>query len=370
MEKLSRILWSLLALFFITSCVDPIDPEPEPEPDPVPEVPPVLVHTAPENTEFRKIAYFPYYRDFTKKSIPDSVYQMLDIACYAFAAYTEEGVAKLKAGTSDISVLVSRCKANNVEVVLSYNVPSELRADYKEMLQSAERRAKFVKSLKEIVDKYNLAGVDNDMEYPSKGDGSHLGNLYLMTDLSNWLHDPKVNKYLTMSITSGKYPGNIRDGIVDELLPCVDWLNIMIYDDYSESKPGINHSSMEFYHVCFNYWVNVRKFPKNKLTIGMPCYGRPSGLEQSGRVLGFEDIIKQGGNPDENEATVTSSKYPDSPFKIYYNGRPIIREKVNHALDNEMGGYFFWEAGDDYCTTDASLIRTAYKEYEKRQNSN
>ena len=53
-----------------------------------------------------------------------------------------------------------------------------------------------------------------------------------MRELSIWLHDPAVNKLLTMAITSGKYTGAVASAIETECFDYVDWFNVMCYDNY------------------------------------------------------------------------------------------------------------------------------------------
>ncbi len=357
MKLKSLLLTSLISLIMIASCSK--DPLPEPPKPPAPEVAPELKYPAPENKEFRRIAYFPYYRDFNPSTVPDSFFANIGVACFAFAEITPTFTLKLL-DAGKLQILSDRCKKLGVKILISFN---GAHANFAAMVKTKENRTKFINSLKQIVDTYKLDGVDNDWEYPTLKDNSHIGNTYLMRELSNYLHDPAVNKLLTMAITSGKYVGNISNGIQEECYPCVDWFNIMAYDDFSTSTPGIHHSPLSMLTIAHNYWINVRNMPKSKFVSGIPCYGRASGITQSGTPLGYASIVSQGGDPDANEAQVTSSNYMNGTTKytIYYNGRPLVREKTRFSVDNKLGGIFFWEAGQDLYD-DRSLIKTAYLE--------
>lgn len=323
------------------------------------EVVPELVYGAPENTSFKKVGYFPYYRDLSRAGIPDSTLQRLDVACFAFAQIQSDYTVKVQS-TSELYTLVTRCKELGVKVVLSFNGDHSL---YARMVSSSRRREIFIKSVMDVVNKYGMDGVDNDWEYPSTKDGSSRGNLYLMREFSNILHAPGEEKLLTAAITCGKYEGSYSNGILSECFPCMDWCNVMVYDDFSTTQPGIHHSPMELMETAYNYWVGKRKMPTKKFVGGIPIYGRPAGITQSGTVLTYKSIIGQGGDPDANQAEVTSSSYNDGKTKytVYYNGRPLVREKTRYCLDNGTGGIMFWEAGQD--THDStSIIKAAYDE--------
>ncbi len=357
------------------------DPEPEPEPEPEPKTPaeiedslyqtinqnlevPKLVFPAPANEYFRKIAYFPSYRAVDASGMPDSVLDHLDIGCFAFATFDANGAITV-AVPAKLPVLVSRMHAKGKKVMLSFKGTSS--AVMGELVSTREGRKKVVSALLSTIRQYSLDGVDNDWEYPSttktaaNGLTTAKGNLYLMTELSNELHRIAAgNKLVTMATTSGKYAGSYRDAILDELMPALDWINVMTYDDYSTSVAGQNHASWTYFANSFNYWTVTRAFDKKKVVMGLPCYGRASGITQSGTTMGFATILGQGGDPDKDEAevTVNNSNYSGT-YTIYYNGRTTIAKKAKYCLDNGCGGYMFWEAGQDI-HDDRSLIKAAY----------
>lgn len=316
------------------------------------------IYLAPENKKFQKVAYFPSYRALTVDGIPDSKLKMVDIACFAFATINPDYTLTVEE-PAKLSALVARCKANGVKILISLNGS---HSTYAAMTSSQASRGTFISSLKNIVNTYGLDGVDNDWEYPKTSDNSSAGNTALMRELSIWLHDPAVNKLLTMAITPGKYEGSISNGIENECFQYADWFNIMVYDDYSNDTPGINHSPFALLETSYNYWIVKRNMPKYKFVGGTPVYGRSSGLGK-GVSMSYVTILGQGGNPDANEAQVTSSSYENgqTPFTIYYNGRPLVRQKTRFCIDQKLGGIMFWEAGQD-SQDDRSLIKAAYDE--------
>lgn len=358
MKTLKRLIIVFLFAFALFSCGEKPIVNPDND-DSVPEAVPLLTHPAPENKVFRRVGYFPYYRDLSQGGIPDHILTCLDVACFAFAEIQHDFTVKVHQ-PSELYTLVRRCKELGIKVFISFNGEHDL---YAQMVKKGGTRAIFINSIMEVVNKYGLDGVDNDWEYPSTKDGSSRGNLYLMREFSNILHAPGTDKFLTAAITCGKYVGSYSNGILEECFPCVDWFNVMSYDDFSTSEPGVFHSPMELLETAYVYWVETRKMPLNKFVGGIPIYGRPSGITQSGTVLTYKNIIEQGGDPDENRALVTSSSYENGSkeYWVYYNGRPLVREKTRYCLDKQTGGIMFWEAGQD--TSDStSLIKAAYDE--------
>jgi hypothetical protein len=71
---------------------------------------------------------------------------------------------------------------------------------------------------------------------------------------------------------------------------------------------------------------------KGKIFIGLPLFGHGGKAGE----LGFASLIKLGANPDENE-------FQDSKGNVFrYNGRPLIKEKVEYAKRTGLGGVFTW----------------------------
>ena len=310
-------------------------------------------YKAPENTRFRIIGYAPSYRNLD--AIPDRSLAQLDIACYAFATIDSTGIPRVR-DEKHLRRFVRKARRAGVEVMLSFN---GRHAYYARMVSSAQSRARFIDALWHLVKKYRLAGVDNDWEYPKTSDNSHTGNTALMRELSAWLHDPAVNKLLTMAITPGVYEGAVSNGIETECFDYVDWFNIMCYDSYlgwADKKP--EDLPLEMLTISYNYWVVKRSMPKYKFVGGISVYGRPSDEKNNGTAFTYSGILAQGGDPDGYKAHVSSSSYTGD---VYYNGRTFVQKKTRYCIDQGVGGIMFWEVGQDV-PDDRSLVKAAYDE--------
>jgi chitinase len=309
-----------------------------------------VVITPPPAFGFYVVGYFPSYRD--PNTIPDVKFRMCNVVNYAFASVTSGGGITLASPTV-LTTMRTKAKANNAKVFISVNGAT---SDWKSMSGNVSSRANFINQLMNVVRNYVLDGVDIDWEFPTTTDGSDQMYTALMKQLSDSCH---VNGkyYLTAAITAGKYAGGIRDAISSELWSggYVDFFNIMAYDDFSTTVPYKHHSDLALSTTCLNYWINTRGMPATKAVLGIPAYGRPSGITQTGTVLTYSGILGQGGSSQTDSAIVTAAGFTN--YTIYYNGQPTVKKKTMLAK-NTAGGVMFWEKGQD--THDVtSLLKAA-----------
>jgi len=151
--------------------------------------------------------------------------------------------------------------------------------------------------------------IDVASEFPRTDDGTDVTYTSLMKELSDSCHrDSKY--YLTAAITPGKYAGAIRDAIKNELFNYLDWFNVMAYDDFSTTVPYRQHSDYGLAQLSLNYWTMTRGMPVNKFVLGIPAYGRPSGITQASTVLTYVAILLQGGSSQSDSAIVSSGGFP------------------------------------------------------------
>lgn len=315
---------------------------------PNPPNPPVTIKP-PAPIGFMVAGYFPSYRNVAE--YPDRMFKMCNVINYAFAIVNTANTVSITNITKMDSVF-KKAKANGAKIFLSIAGDHDI---FKAMSSVAAGRSVFVNDIMKKVRQYKLDGIDMDWEYPRTSDGTNATYRLLMKELSDSLHtDGKY--YLSAAVTPGLYAGSIRDGISNEIFSYVDFLNIMIYDDFTTdpAQQYRQHSPYSMVVTCFNYWTG-RGLPKEKLNIGIPNYGRPSGMTQSGTAMSYKTILQQGGDPYSDSATVSAPGFPS--YKVYYNGITTVKKKAAYAK-NFAGGIMFWEMGQD-ANNDLSLIKAA-----------
>jgi len=308
----------------------------------------------PPSLGYYVVGYFPSYRPLA--DVPDVKFKMTNVVVYAFYQVNSTGsLAPPTSNTASLSAVAAKAKANNAKIFLGINDGSgNGTTNFKNMAASPSGRTSFIRDIMTIVRAQQLDGVDMDWEFPSTSDGTDVTFTALMKELADSLHrDGRY--YLSCAITAGKYAGGYRDAIRNELFPVVDFFNIMAYDDFSTTVPFRHHSDFALAQTCLQYWITTRGMPAAKAVLGVPSYGRPSGITQSNTVLSYRTILSQGGNAQLDSAVVSSGSFTN--YTIYYNGQFTVKRKAKLAKDI-AGGVMFWEKWQD--APDAnSLLKAA-----------
>jgi chitinase len=293
----------------------------------------------PPSLGFYVVGYFPSYRD--PSIVPDQKFRMCNVINYAFGNITLSGGLSI-ASPGTFSAVIAKAKANNAKILLSI---SGNPSDFRNMAAAASGRNSFVRDIMQALRTYQLDGVDIDWEYPRTDDGTDVTFTAFMKELSDSCHT-NARYYLSAAITSGKYAGAVRDAIRNELWTgnYVDFFNIMAYDDFSTTLAFRHHSDLALAQTALNYWVSTRGMPATKAVLGVPAYGRPSGITQTGTVLSYAAILAQGGNPQLDSARVSVTGF--SNYTIYYNGTATAKRKAMLAK-TQASGVMLWEKGQD-----------------------
>jgi len=298
---------------------------------------------APPPYGYYVVGYFPSYRNIA--DVPDVKFKMTNTVVYAFFGVNASGTLSAPTSPSTtITALAAKAKANNAKILIGINDGTgDGKTNFKSMAATAVGRNNFIKDVMSKVRQYNLDGVDMDWEFPSTSDGTDATFTLMMKELSDSLHrDGRY--YLTSAITAGKYAGGIRDAIRNELFPYVDFFNVMAYDDFSTTTPYRHHSDYALAQTCLNYWLTTRGMPASKCVLGIPAYGRPAGITQSGTIKTYKDILTAGGNSQFDSAVVSASGFPS--YTVYYNGQYTTKRKAKLAKDI-ANGVMFWEKWQD-----------------------
>lgn len=340
MKRILQCSMYLMVSMYLISCskststpaTTPVTPTPTPTPTPTVIAPPPAFG-------FYVVGYFPSYRD--PATVPDSKFKMCNVINYAFGTVNSAGGITLASPTV-LAAVKTKAKANGAKVFISLNGST---ADWKNMAATQAGRTSYINQTMNIVRNYGLDGVDVDWEFPSTSDGTDITYTALMKELSDSCHLGS-KYYLTTALTSGKYVGSYTNAIQSVLWTgnYVDFFNIMAYDDFNTTVSYKHHSDYTLATVCLNYWMTTRGIPPAKVVLGVPAYGRPSGITQTGTTMTYAGILGQGGSSQSDSATVTQSGFTN--YKIYYNGQPTIKKKAMLAK-NTAGGVMMWEHGQD-----------------------
>ena len=300
-----------------------------------------IVIQSPPGFGYYVVGYFPSYRN--PADVPDVKFRMTNVVVYAFFGVNASGTLDV-ASPSTLAAVITKARANNAKVFVGINDGSgDGKTNFKNMAASAAGRNNFIKDVMNKVRQYNFDGVDMDWEFPTTTDGTDATFTLMMKELSDSLHRD-ARYYLSCAVTAGKYAGGIRDAIRNEIFPYVDIFNVMAYDDFNTTVPYRHHSDYTLAQTCLNYWLTTRGMPAAKCVLGLPAYGRPSGITQTGTVLTYKTILSQGGNPQYDSAVVSNGTFTN--YTIYYNGQYTVKRKAKLAKDI-ANGVMLWEKWQD-----------------------
>ncbi|MXV53248.1 hypothetical protein GS399_19960 [Pedobacter sp. HMF7647] len=307
---------------------------------------------------FKIVAYV--IGDRKPETIPDQKIRQLNMLVFAFGEIQNNGGVFLKE-SQNLLAFSNKAHRNKCKISLSINGKHE---NFKSVTSDSLKRARCIRQLMQIVRTHHLDGLDIDWEFPSRRDKTDSVFTVFLKQLSDSCH-LGGRYYLSCAITPGTNKGRRSSAIRKELLTgdWVDWFNVMVYDEFSLTKPYKHHSDFNMAYRSFWYWLKIRKMPQEKAVMGLPLYGRPSGIPQKDHVLNYSSIIAKGGNAFLDSAVILAQKpirQGDTSrlYTIYYDGIKTIQRKARGAK-RYGGGIMFWEFGMD--TNDQySLINAAY----------
>jgi len=250
--------------------------------------------------------------------------------------------------TRDLSALetfVTRAHRKNVKVLFSIGGGSK-HPQYHYLLKD-DKRAMFINNLVSEVLKYNLDGIDVDLE------GSDIDEYYekFVVELAHALRSH--HKMITAAIAV-YYKDQLTDGALTEY----DFVNIMSYDrtgPWRPEKPG-PHSTYANAVEDLDYFGSIRKIPKEKMTLGVPFYGYGFGPELTSKAISmnFGEIVSTFPGAE----TVDQWTMPDGKI-LYYNGIPTMKQKTTLAKE-KASGIMIWQVLGD-ARGSKSLLNTIKK---------
>jgi GH18 family chitinase len=226
--------------------------------------------------------------------------------------------------------------------------------NWSELLQP-EMRSKLVGALIELIDRYDLDGLDVDLEGELMTRIDTQGNYTpFVRELATALHSR--SKMLTAA--TGSYPGGM---LPDASLPYFDLISIMSYDQVGPTwgTPGAEHSTYAQAQADLALWIG-KGVPAGKLALGVPFYGRGFGSFRAGWSL--QDIATEFGDR-QLDGDVVGQRCEGCSY-VTYNGFQTLERKGQLAA-SWGAGVMVWEIGQDLA--DGRAIRRLVNAYDKRR---
>ena len=222
-------------------------------------------------------------------------------------------------------------------------------------------------------------GLDIDWEFPE-----NLAQADQMNQLVKQLRARLPQALLTMAVPALDWNGKWYQP--NALLPYLDFVNVMTYDFHGPWTKHAGHnaslraSDMDGHTECravtaeagIAYWQKQKNWPKEKILLGIPLYGRgfqARGLGQAASGSYARSEITHREIPAlqkagwvrhwDDKAQVPFLQNPAKTEIISYDDAQSTRKKGEYARQQGLGGIFFWEISQDFDGKTNPLVQAA-----------
>jgi len=254
-------------------------------------------------------------------------------------AFPNPGADGLYKPVSGLPAIVKQAQDQKVKILFS--IGGGVPPPYMKDLLKPEKRATLINELVKFAVDNNFDGIDVDIENEFIDENYEPFVLALSAQLK------ARNKMITSALNT--WTGK---AVSDKALAVYDIINIMSYDQtgpWNKERPG-PHSTFEAAQADLDYWINTRKVPAAKVTLGLPFYGYGFGPAIA-ESFSYGDIVKQWPGAELQDQVEVPGQ-----GTIYYNGLPTIRKKVELARSKKAGGVMIWQLLGD-APGDKSLLK-------------
>lgn len=272
--------------------------------------------------------------------------------------------------------LTQRAHERGVKVLLSLGGAHSAKP-FREVAKSDEARGRYAAAVARTVSESGYDGIDLDWE-PTEGDEDRKGIVVLVRALRAALPSAIVS----MAAPASDWYGKAWD--VDELQKHVDFLNVMTYDFHGpwsahaghnaplRAAPDDEDGAVASVEGGMAYWTARRRWPAERLNVGIPCYGRGFAVKEwhrkpSGKAR--RETIDQHDVPgllDGGWRRVWDAKVGvptlisgDGSELVSYEDAESAALKGAWAREKGFRGIFFWNIEQDWRDGDHEIVRSA-----------
>lgn len=210
----------------------------------------------------------------------------------------------------------------------------------------ADRYVDMANNIAEVVEKYNLYGIDYDWEYPQE-EKQWESYSKLVTESA---------KQFKVSVALPPWGVNFSRKAVK----AIEHVNVMAYDLFDDRG---DHANIQWGTVSSTKALMKSGFKKSQLLMGIPTYGRTVDgsayswpvVRGNEEVLGkFNSIVKDNTFTDDNGETQT--------YDAYIQSYAEARDKTAYAESAGLGGVMIFRAKCDSPYTYEYSIHRAIKD--------
>ncbi|MBV8879092.1 MAG: glycoside hydrolase family 18 protein [Planctomycetaceae bacterium] len=317
-----------------------------------------------------------YYPSWVAHPVPKEIgYGRFTHLAHAFVRADADGRVKADKSIPNAD-LARRAHEKNVRVLLSLGGAGSAKT-FRAIVRSDDARRRYVEEVRKLVADATYDGVDVDWE-PTENEEDRQGLVVLVTALREALGTAT----LTMAAPGSDWYGRWWD--VEALKSRVDLLNVMSYDFHGpwsahsghnaplHAAPDDEDGAVSHVAASLNYWAELRRWPKDRLNLGIPCYGRgfavrawhqkPAGKAGHETVDAHDirGLIDDGWRRawDARVGVPTLLKEGVAEL-ISYEDPESATLKGAWAREKGLRGIFFWNIEQDWVDGDHEIVKAA-----------
>lgn len=278
---------------------------------------------------------------------------------YAFGVFNDDYDGVVIKYPEKLSAMAA-LKERNPKLKVMLGLNDYRRPGFCEMTGDKKKRRNYVKSVKKIVDEYNLDGVDLDWEFPTTEKGGHTAS---PNDDKNYvLLVKELRKALGKDKWISYYSNNSGQWIDHKgMLPYVSYVNVSGYNlaipRKDQTFPFL-HQSPLYPSAKTGEWcvskaverhINKYGIPKEKILVGIPFFGR--GLTPFKSETDCCDFDKYSNGLEliwDEEAQAPYYADNEGNLILGFDDERSIAAKFDFIRANGLQGAFVWSYEGDY----------------------
>lgn len=301
-----------------------------------------------KNRAYQVIGYYPYYRANYKNNNWDKLTHVI----FCFARVNPDGSLDDTEVKQKIATTSKEAHDNGVPVLLSIGGGGNAaqQTNFSMAIVDKSARTNLVKNCLKLVKDLKLDGLDVDFE---AWDATNALNKDKAAGLSALCSELRSGLPKSFLLTAALGVSQIKNDIYPaNMIAKLDYVNVMSYDKRAPGGIPIIGS-----HAPYDYFTETvtlakeRGYPKKKILPGIPFFGikfiSPNKPKDFSLVM-YKDIIAQ--YPDAENQNEIVSDY------LYYDGKVLVGQKTEYALQQEVGGVMIWEITQDTDDRNKSLL--------------
>ena len=305
---------------------------------------------------------------------------------YAFATLDKNGtIAVANAQDAGNLTLLASLREQNPDLQVLISVGGwNGSGHFSDAALTEESRRAFVRSAIDLIQRYNLDGLDVDWEYPGQ---PGAGNKFRSEDKQNFTlllkglregferETERTHKKLYLTIAAEAAEEYLAHTEMDKVRSYVDDVNLMAYDYYVPGADKTTGNSAPLFDSPqdpkqVSADRSVRRFeqagvPAEKIVLGVPFFGRAwmdvdqqeHGLFQKGKAgpipyLPYGAIMQTMLGHGyarywDPQAMVPYLYNAQQKVFVSYEDEKSLAAKCKYAVEHNLGGVMFWHYSED-----------------------